>query len=120
MATPRNALEAAAGVARSHGVTPWILVGAIEGEARVVAATHADLACQVATGQFEFGGKATALPIVLLSGGDTTVTVRGKDRGGRNTEYMLALALALGGNPAIYALAAEPTGSMVPRKMPAR
>lgn len=99
IATPREALEAAATAARAAGATPVILGDAIEGEAREVAAQHAALA------------RAAAPGTVLLSGGETTVTVRGNGRGGRNSEYLLALALALGGAPDIYALAADTDGT---------
>lgn len=99
IATPREALAAAAQAARAAGLSPVILGDAIEGEARQVAAEQAALARQAAPGT------------VLLSGGETTVTVRGAGRGGRNTEYLLALALALDGAPGIYALAADTDGT---------
>ncbi len=100
VATPLMALEAAAAVARSAGVTPVILGDAIEGEARAVAKAQADAA--------RAGGGSR--PAVLLSGGETTVTVLGNGRGGRNVEYLLALALALDGDPGITALAADTDG----------
>jgi glycerate 2-kinase len=99
IATPREALEAAAKAAREAGLTPIILGDAIEGEAREVAKQQAARARQSAPGT------------VLLSGGETTVTVRGKGRGGRNTEFLLALALALNGAPGIHALAADTDGT---------
>ena len=99
IATPRDALEAAAAAARAAGATPIILGDAIEGEARMVAAQQAARAREADTGT------------VLLSGGETTVIVRGKGRGGRNTEFLLALALALQGAPDVYALAADTDGT---------
>jgi hydroxypyruvate reductase len=99
--TPRDALEAAAAVARDAGYRVEILGDAIEGEAREVAAEQAALACRLA---------GTGEKVVLLSGGETTVTVRGHGRGGRNTEYLLALALALDGTPGISAIAGDTDG----------
>jgi len=110
IATPRAALEAAADAARREGVTPVLLGDAIEGEAREVALIQADLAHQAAAGQRRVNDSKPSLPLVLLSGGETTVTVRGKGRGGRNTEFLLALALALNGAPGIHALAADTDG----------
>ena len=105
IATPQMALEAAAAVARKAGLTPLILGNAIEGEAREVALVHAGIARQCRA-----HGQPAAAPCVLLSGGETTVTVRGKGRGGRNAEFLLALALALGGMPGVSALAADTDG----------
>ncbi len=105
VATPQMALEAAVAVAKSAGVTPVILGDAIEGEARDVAKIQADAARQAVCDR-----KPVALPVVLLSGGETTVTVRGNGRGGRNAEYLLALALALDGHPGVTALAADTDG----------
>ena len=105
IATPQMALEAAAGVARAAGITPHILGNAIEGEARDVGKIFAGMASQVAERNQPF-----AAPCVLLSGGETTVTVRGKGRGGRNVEYLLSLALALEGHPGIHALAGDTDG----------
>ncbi|HEX3974237.1 MAG TPA: glycerate kinase [Stellaceae bacterium] len=99
IATPREALDAAAKAARDAGMSPVMLGDAIEGEAREIAHQQAAQARQAAPGT------------VLLSGGETTVTVRGKGRGGRNTEFLLALALALNGAPGIYALAADTDGT---------
>jgi hydroxypyruvate reductase len=109
IATPRAALEAAATAARARGVTPLILGDAIEGEAREVALVQAALARQATVGRSP-AGEALRLPAVLLSGGETTVTVRGKGRGGRNAEFLLALALALESAAGIYALAADTDG----------
>jgi glycerate 2-kinase len=105
IATPQMALEAAAQVARSDGYTPCILGDAIEGEARDVAKTMAGIALQVAR-----RGQPVAPPCVLLSGGETTVTLRGRGRGGRNVEFLLSLGLALRGEPGIHALAGDTDG----------
>ena len=105
IATPQKALEAAAAVARAHGVTPAILSDSLEGEARDVGKALAAIARQVAT-----RGEPFAPPCVLLSGGETTVTVRGDGRGGRNVEFLLALVLALRGQHNVYALAADTDG----------
>jgi glycerate 2-kinase len=105
VATPQMALEAAAQVARAAGVAAHILGDAIEGEARDVGTVLAGIARQVAERGQPFGA-----PCVLLSGGETTVTVRGSGRGGRNVEYLLSLALALGGHPRIHALAGDTDG----------
>ncbi|MDR1936723.1 MAG: glycerate kinase [Candidatus Accumulibacter sp.] len=103
--TPQAALEAAAEAARAAGVTPYILGDAIEGEARDVGKVMAGLARQVATRRQPFSA-----PCVLLSGGETTVTLRGKGRGGRNVEFLLALGVALDGLPGVYALAGDTDG----------
>ncbi len=105
VATPQMALEAAAKVARQAGYTPYILGDALEGEARDVGKVLAGIALQVAQRQQPF-----AAPCVLLSGGETTVTVRGDGRGGRNVECLLSMALALQGNPRIHALAGDTDG----------
>lgn len=105
VATPQRSLEAAAKVARGSGFEPVILGDSIEGEAREVARVMAGVAKQVR----RYGQPAPA-PCVLLSGGETTVTVRGKGIGGRGVEFMLALALALGGMPGIWAVAGDTDG----------
>ncbi len=105
IATPQMALEAAAATARSKGYTPLILGDSIEGEAREVARVHAGIARQVA--RF---GQPVKPPCVLLSGGETTVTVRGNGRGGRNAEFLLALGVSLKAHPGIYAIAADTDG----------
>ncbi|MEQ1880402.1 MAG: glycerate kinase [Burkholderiales bacterium] len=105
IATPQMSLEAAASVARRAGVTPVILGDAIEGESREVAQVHAGI-----TRQVRRHSQPAAAPCVLLSGGETTVTVRGKGRGGRNVEFLLALAVALQGTSGIYALAGDTDG----------
>jgi hydroxypyruvate reductase len=105
VATPQTSLEAAAEVARKAGVTPVILGDAIEGESREVALVHAGIARQV-----KRHGQPAKVPCVLLSGGETTVTVRGHGRGGRNAEFLLALAVALNGESGISALAGDTDG----------
>jgi hydroxypyruvate reductase len=105
IAAPQQSLEAAAQVARAAGVTPVILGDSLEGEAREVALVHAGIARQVVR-----HGQPAQAPCVLLSGGETTVTVRGKGRGGRNVEFLLALGVALAGEPGVYALAGDTDG----------
>lgn len=105
IASPMASLEAAAGVARAAGVTPLILGDAIEGEAREVGKAMAGIALSALT-----HGQPIAGPAVLLSGGETTVTVRGKGRGGRNVEFLAGLALGLDGAARIHALAADTDG----------
>jgi hydroxypyruvate reductase len=105
IATPQMALEAAAEVARKAGVTPVILGDSIEGEARDVAKVIAAIALQA-----KRHGQPAGAPCVLLSGGETTVTVRGAGRGGRNVEFLLGLALALDGAPDIFAVAGDTDG----------
>lgn len=105
IATPQMALEAAADAARQAGITPLILSDCIEGEAREVAQVMAALAQQVLR-----HGQPLPGPCVLLSGGETSVTVRGQGRGGRNAEFLLALALALDGLPGVTALACDTDG----------
>jgi hydroxypyruvate reductase len=105
VAAPQLALEAAAQVARSAGITPYILGDAIEGEAREVGKVLGAMALQVANRRQPFEP-----PCVLLSGGETAVTVRGAGRGGRNVEFLLALALALEACPDVHALAGDTDG----------
>ena len=105
VATPQMALEAAAAVARDAGVPTHILGDSIEGEARDVGKVIAGIGLQVAQHQQPF-----APPCILLSGGETTVTVRGRGRGGRNVEFLLSLAIALDGHPGIHALAGDTDG----------
>ncbi len=102
--TPQAALQAAAAVAEAVGVTP-IVLGDLEVEARDVALVHAGIARQVAR-----HGQPAAAPAVIISGGETTVTVRGQGRGGRNAEFLLALAVALDGHPGIAAIAGDTDG----------
>jgi hydroxypyruvate reductase len=105
IATPQMALEAAAGVARHAGMAAHILGDAIEGEASDVGKVFAAVALQVAA-----RGQPVSAPCVLLSGGETTVTVRGSGRGGRNVEFLLSLAIALEGHARIHALAGDTDG----------
>lgn len=101
IATPQQSLEAAAALARAHGVEAVILGDRVQGEARAVASQQARLALQP---------PCERRPCVLLSGGETTVTVRGQGRGGRNSEFALALLLELAGAAGIWALAADTDG----------
>lgn len=105
VASAALSLEAAAAAAVAEGLTPHILSDAIEGEARDVARVHAAIAREVAT-----RGRPFAPPAVLLSGGETTVTIRGKGRGGRNAEFLLAFAVAMDGMENICAIAADTDG----------
>lgn len=105
IASAALSLDAAAEAARAAGVNAWVLSDSIEGEARDVAQVHAALARQTAHSGFPYNA-----PIVLLSGGETTVTLRHKGRGGRNSEFQLSLALALENAPGICALAADTDG----------
>jgi hydroxypyruvate reductase len=105
IATPQMALEAAAAVAKDAGIMPYILGNAIEGEARDVGKAMAGIALQVA--QY---GQPFPKPCVMLSGGETTVTVSGQGRGGRNVEFLLSLGLALEGRAAIHAIAGDTDG----------
>jgi glycerate 2-kinase len=105
IATSQDALEAAAEVARQHGVTPVILGNATEGEARDVALAQAEIVKYVSG-----HGQPVPSPCLLLSGGETAVTVCGPGRGGRNTEFLLALAIALEGNPDVHAIACDTDG----------
>lgn len=105
IASPQTSLEAAAEVARASGITPLILGDALEGEAREAGFLMAGIARQ--TRQF---GQPARPPCVLISGGETTVTVRGDGAGGRNVEFLLALAIKLAGSPGIHAIAADTDG----------
>jgi hydroxypyruvate reductase len=105
IATPQMALEAAATVAREAGYTPCILGDALEGEARDVGKVLAGIALQVAE-----RNQPLPAPCVLLSGGETTVTVHGNGRGGRNVECLLSIGIALNGHPRIHALAGDTDG----------
>ena len=105
IAAPMLSLRAAAEAARAAGVTPLILGDAIEGEASEVGKAFAGLALSCRAHSVP-----AAPPCVLLSGGETTVTVRGQGRGGRNAEFALGLALALDGAEGVYALAGDTDG----------
>lgn len=105
VAAPAMALEAAATVAQAAGWHVHNLGDDIEGEARAVARDHAQLVRDVVAGR-----AGPTRPCLLLSGGETTVTVTGAGRGGRNSEYLLALTVALDGLPHVHALAADTDG----------
>jgi glycerate 2-kinase len=105
IATPMASLRAAAACAREQGVQPLILGDAIEGEARECARVLAGVALSCAT-----HGQPLSAPCVLISGGETTVSVRGRGRGGRNAEFLLSLSLALRSHPQIWALACDTDG----------
>ncbi len=105
VASSSISLDAATGRAAEHGIAAHILSDAIEGESRDVAQVMAAVAQEVALRNRPF-----ARPCVLLSGGETTVTVRGNGKGGRNAEFLLAFALAIEGTDGITALAADTDG----------
>ena len=106
IASAARSLEAAADEAKRRGVEAVILSDAIEGEAREVAGVHAAIAREVATRNRPF-----ARPVALLSGGETTVTIRARGgKGGRNSEFLLAFALAVDGVEGIHAFAADTDG----------
>ncbi|MDR7334807.1 glycerate 2-kinase [Roseateles asaccharophilus] len=105
IAAPQLALEAAAAVAREAGYAAHILGDAIEGEARDVGKVMAGIALQVAD-----RGQPFTPPCVLLSGGETTVTLGGTGRGGRNVEFLLSTAVALEGHPRIHGIAGDTDG----------
>ncbi len=105
IATPQMALEAAAAMAREAGYAAHILGDALEGEARDVGTVLGGMALQTAN-----RGQPFTAPCVLLSGGETTVTVRGNGKGGRNVECLLSLGLTLGGHRHVHALAGDTDG----------
>ncbi|QRY65872.1 glycerate kinase (plasmid) [Ensifer sp. PDNC004] len=105
IASASVSLEAAAAEARAAGIEAIILSDAIEGEARDVGGVHAAIAREVAG-----RGRPFTKPVVVLSGGETTVTIRGKGKGGRNSEFLLALALGIDGAKGVSALAADTDG----------
>lgn len=106
IATPQQSLEAAAQLAAEMGYKPLILGNAIEGEARQVGTVHAGIARQVV--QYK---QPIAPPCILLSGGETTVTVTGESgKGGRNSEFLLSLAVALNGLAKVWAIACDTDG----------
>ncbi len=105
VATPRQAVDAAIAAARARGYVTVDLGDRLEGEARIVARSHAALALKIAR-----AGDSAALPAAIISGGELTVTIKGKGRGGPNAEYLLALARALDGHAGIYALACDTDG----------
>ena len=105
VAAPQLALDAAAAIAEAAGIPAHILGDAIEGEARDVAKVMAGIALQTAR-----RGQPFRAPCVLLSGGETTVTLRGRGRGGRNVEFLLALGVALQSEPGVHAIAGDTDG----------
>jgi glycerate 2-kinase len=106
IAAPQASLAAAAALASRAGYRPLILGDAIEGEAREVGKVMAGIARQVAV-----HGQPAPPPSALISGGETTVTVRGTGRGGRNVEFLLSMAVELDGRPGIFAIAGDTDGT---------
>ena len=106
IAKPQDALEAAAAYARQQGITPLILGNAIEGEARDVALVMAGITKQV----LEYGQPIPS-PCILLSGGETTVTVKGNGKGGRNSEFLLHFMMEMQGHERVHALSCGTDGS---------
>jgi glycerate 2-kinase len=104
VARPQHSLDAAAATARAAGL-PVLILGDLEGESREVAKVHAGIAKQVV-----LHGQPIKPPCVIISGGETTVTVRGTGRGGRNAEFLLSLTDSLKGLPGVYALAGDTDG----------
>lgn len=105
IANAHQSLAAAAEYFKNFGITPLILGDTVSGESREIAKSYAAFAKEIL--HYPQGLKA---PVVLLSGGETTVTVKGKGRGGRNAEFLLALLIELAGTEAIYALACDTDG----------
>lgn len=105
IASAAVSLEAAAAEARKHGIETVILSDSIEGEAREVGGVHAAIAREVAIRNRPF-----RKPVLILSGGETTVTLRAKGKGGRNSEFLLAFAVGIDGLAGIHALAADTDG----------
>lgn len=105
IASAAVSLDAAAEAARKQGVETVILSDAIEGEAREIGGVHAAIAREVATRNRPFNK-----PVLILSGGETTVTLRAKGKGGRNSEFLLAFAIGIAGLQGIDALAADTDG----------
>jgi glycerate 2-kinase len=105
IATPAQSLAAGGRLARQAGYAVLDLGDRVEGEAREVAREHAELALAIAAGRH-----AVKPPAIILSGGETTVTLRGRGRGGRNSEYALALALGLDEHPRVWAVAGDTDG----------
>jgi hydroxypyruvate reductase len=105
IASAAVSLEAAAVEAKRQGIEAVILSDSIEGEAREVGSVHAAIAREIATRNRPF-----SKPVLLLSGGETTVTLRAKGKGGRNSEFLLSFALGIDGFDGIHALAADTDG----------
>jgi glycerate 2-kinase len=110
IASPQESLSAAATLAQERGVVPVVLSDRVEGEACEVARVHAAMALQLKRRRFRVGNAIVAPPAMLLSGGETTVTIAGSGRGGRNAEFLLALGVALDGAPDIMAIACDTDG----------
>ena len=110
VASPQGSLQSAAALAVQRRIAPIVLSDRIEGEARQVGMVHAAIALQIRAGKFQVGNCLVSPPAVLLSGGETTVTVTGTGRGGRNVEFLLSLAIALDGADGISALACDTDG----------
>jgi hydroxypyruvate reductase len=102
----RLAMDAAAAKARELGLTPMVLSSYIEGETREIASMHAAIAREIVA-----SGQPARAPVCLISGGETTVTIRGKGKGGRNQEFVLAAAIALNGLPQVTVLSAGTDGT---------
>lgn len=105
IATPKHSLDAAEAQVRALGLTPLVFGDKIEGESREIAKMHGAIALQITD-----TGQPIKPPCIILSGGETTVTVKGNGRGGRNAEFLLSLTETLQGNEHIYALAADTDG----------
>jgi len=105
IATAQDSLQAAAAYFRGKGITPVVLGDSVTGEASEVAKVYAALARQIRS-----HGEPFKPPLALISGGECTVTVRGKGRGGRCSEFLLSLAVELGGMPGVHALACDTDG----------
>jgi hydroxypyruvate reductase len=105
IASASVSLEAAAAEAKRQGIEAIILSDSLEGEAREVGSVHAAIAREIATRNRPF-----KKPVLLLSGGETTVTLRAKGKGGRNSEFLLAFAIGIDGHTGIEALAADTDG----------
>ena len=105
IASAAVSLEAAAEEAKRQGIEAVILSDALEGEAREVGSVHAAIAREVATRNRPF-----RKPVLILSGGETTVTLRAKGKGGRNSEFLLAFAIGIDGVAGIDAMAADTDG----------
>jgi hydroxypyruvate reductase len=105
IATAQDALQAAAATARAAGIPAYVLSDDMEGEARDVGMVHAALARHIVA-----QGQPFARPCVLISGGETTVTVRGNGRGGRNAEFLLSFASAVNGVQGVHAIACDTDG----------
>ena len=105
IATPKQSLRAAAQAVTEAGMTPLILGDSLEGESRDVGKMHSEAALQI-----QKNGSPVSPPAVILSGGETSVTVKGSGRGGPNTEFMLALLQELRGQDGIWAIACDTDG----------